>query len=107
MKDKLIVGFDTLPQELELVKAGLVDGLVGQRPYDMGYLSLTVLYMMDKVGVENVLKLFPKVQYEDGSYDYIIDTGVDVITSEMLKNLWNLPKGYILDNKVNLNYSIG
>lgn len=85
MKDKLIVGFDTLPQELELVDAGLVDGLVGQRPYDMGYLSLTVLYMMDKVGVENVLKILPKEQYEDGSYDYIIDTGVDVITSENVK----------------------
>lgn len=34
----LTVGFDTLPPELELVKANAWKGLVGQRPYDMGYL---------------------------------------------------------------------
>lgn len=78
----LTVGFDTLPPELELVKSGAWKGLVGQRPYDMGYLSLTVLYNMSKIGVDKTLQLLPKVINEDGSVDYIIDTGVDIVTSE-------------------------
>ena len=82
VKDLLTVGFDTLPPELELVKAGAVKGLVGQRPYDMGYLSIMVLYNMATFGVENTLKLLPKVKNPDGTWDYIIDTGVDVVTQE-------------------------
>ncbi|PNR89492.1 LacI family transcriptional regulator [Petrotoga sp. 9T1HF07.CasAA.8.2] len=78
----LIVSFDTLPPQLELVKAGVWNGLVGQRPYDMGYLSLAILYNMSKLGVDKTLQLLPKVINEDGSFDYIIDTGVDIVTSE-------------------------
>ena len=59
-------------------------GLVGQRPYDMGYLSVVVLYDMAKVGVANTLKLLPKVVV-NGKTDYIIDSGVDVVTQENVK----------------------
>lgn len=81
-KSLLTVGFDTLPPELELVKKGVWKGLVGQRPYDMGYLSIAVLYDMSKLGVEKTLQLLPKVVNEDGSVDYIVDTGVDIVTRE-------------------------
>jgi ribose transport system substrate-binding protein len=92
MKDLLVVGFDTLLPELELVKAGAVKGLVGQRPYDMGYLSVLVLYNMVKVGVENTLKILPKVVREDGTVDYIIDTGVDVVTEENVDQFYEYAK---------------
>ena len=84
----LTVGFDTLPPELELVKSGAWKGLVGQRPYDMGYLSVTVLYNMSKIGVEKTLQLLPKIEKEDGSVDYVIDTGVDVVTSENVEEFF-------------------
>jgi ribose transport system substrate-binding protein len=92
MKDLLVVGFDTLLPELELVKAGAVKGLVGQRPYDMGYLSVLVLYNMVKVGVENTLKILPKVVKEDGTVDYIIDTGVDIVTEENVDQFYEYAK---------------
>jgi ribose transport system substrate-binding protein len=92
MKDLLVVGFDTLLPELELVKAGAVKGLVGQRPYDMGYLSVLVIYNMAKVGVENTLKILPKVVKEDGTVDYIIDTGVDIVTEENVDQFYEYAK---------------
>ncbi len=48
----------------------------------MGYLSVVVLYNMYKIGVDKTLQLLPQVTLEDGSVDYIIDTGVDVVTKD-------------------------
>ena len=59
-----IVGFDTLPEELQLVKDGSVQVLVGQRPYEMGRRSVDVLDQL-RAG-----KASPKP---------IIDTGTDVV----------------------------
>ena len=59
----LTVGFDTLPPELELIKANAWKG-------------------MYKIGVDKTLQLLPQVTLEDGSVDYIIDTGVDVVTKD-------------------------
>ncbi|AJG40515.1 LacI family transcriptional regulator [Thermotoga sp. RQ7] len=91
-KELLIVAFDTLTPELDLVKAGVIKGLVGQRPYDMGYLSTVVLYYMAKDGVEKTLANLEKIVAEYGKpdykiskesdHDYRIDTGVDIVTSE-------------------------
>jgi ribose transport system substrate-binding protein len=39
-----VVSFDTLQQELQLLKAGYVSALVGQRPYEMGVDSIQALY---------------------------------------------------------------
>lgn len=74
-----IVCFDTTPDILQYVKEGVIDATMGQRPYMMGYLSVVVLYLMNKIGVTNTLMMLPKV---DG--DYIIDTGVDVVTPNNL-----------------------
>ena len=76
-KKLLIVSFDTLKEELELVKQGYVDGLVGQRPYEMGFKSIMILYNMAVFGVEETLGLLPTV-----NGDKIVDTGVDVVTKE-------------------------
>lgn len=68
----LTVGFDTLPPELELIKANAWKGLVGQRPYDMGYLSVVVLYNMYKIGVDKTLQLLPQVTLEDGDRKSVV-----------------------------------
>lgn len=41
--DLTIVVADTLPMQLEQTKDGLGNGLVGQRPYEMGYKSMYIL----------------------------------------------------------------
>lgn len=60
-----VVGFDTLPEELQRVKDGSVQVLVGQRPYEMGRLSVIAL---------NDLRLGKPLKQK------IIDTGTDVVT---------------------------
>lgn len=62
-----VVGFDTLESELELVKNGSVQALIGQRPYEMGYRSVKVLYDLAN-GKKPASKIIP--------------TGVDIVTSE-------------------------
>ena len=61
-----VVSFDSLPEELQLLKKERVDALIGQRPYAMGVKSVDVLndLVQGKTVPAN------------------IDTGVDVITAE-------------------------
>jgi ribose transport system substrate-binding protein len=59
-----VVSFDSLPEELALLKKQYVDALIGQRPYAMGVKSVDVLN--DLVQGKTV--------------PAVIDTGVDVIT---------------------------
>lgn len=61
-----LVSFDTLRPELELLKAGYVTTLVGQRPYQMGVDSVLALY-------NYVTK---KVKPKDPT-----DTGLDIVTA--------------------------
>jgi ribose transport system substrate-binding protein len=61
-----VVSFDSLPEELALLKKGYVDALIGQRPYAMGVKSVDVLNDLAQG------KTVPAV----------VDTGVDVITQE-------------------------
>jgi ribose transport system substrate-binding protein len=61
-----VVSFDSLPEELALLKKGYVDALIGQRPYAMGVKSVDVLN--DLVQGKTV--------------PAVVDTGVDVITQE-------------------------
>ncbi|MBK7496125.1 MAG: substrate-binding domain-containing protein [Candidatus Omnitrophica bacterium] len=48
--DLVLVGFDTVEAELQLVKDGLVEGLVGQDPVNMGYQSIMTLDRLRKAG---------------------------------------------------------
>jgi len=65
----MIVGFDVLQEELELVRDGAVQGLVGQRPVDMGYHAVMALHR---------LRQQPEAPAKD------IDTGTVVVTAENL-----------------------
>lgn len=77
-----IVCFDTTEEHIRLIEDGVIDAAVGQRQYFMGYLSVVILANMVRVGVENTMMLLPK--NEKG--DVIIDTGVDVVTKDNLKD---------------------
>lgn len=60
----VIVSFDTLPEELKLLKNGYCSALIGQRPYAMGEKSMDVLNDLS-----------------EGKKTESINTGVDVVDS--------------------------
>lgn len=66
--DIVVISFDTLKEELLLVKEGLVQALIGQRPNEMGKRCVEILYDI------TVNKKMPDKE--------IYDTGVDVVTKE-------------------------
>ena len=64
-KTFVVVSFDTLTEELKLLKGGYCNVLIGQRPYAMGVKSIDILNeLADKKSVPP-----------------IVDTGVDVVDS--------------------------
>lgn len=62
----VLVAGDSLDMQLELVKGGFANGVVGQRPIEMGSMSMEILLGMTEGKT-----------YQDPSY-----TGVDIITAE-------------------------
>ncbi|HOJ88080.1 MAG TPA: sugar-binding protein [Pseudothermotoga sp.] len=86
-----IVCFDTTTDILQYVKEGVIQATMGQRPYMMGYLSVATLYLMSKMGVQNTLAMLPKVETK-GTIDYVIDTGVDVVTPQNLDEYLKIMK---------------
>ena len=66
-KSLALVVADTLPVQMELLKAGLSLGQVGQRPFDMGYQTMNFLYQIKAEGKNP----------SDPTY-----TGLDVCTPE-------------------------
>ncbi|NLK63081.1 MAG: sugar ABC transporter substrate-binding protein [Fusobacteria bacterium] len=79
--ETIVVSFDTLPNELELLKKGYVDGLIGQKPYDIGYLAAMVLYNINKFGVENTYKMMSLCVKDNNTLytelDIVTDSNVD------------------------------
>lgn len=64
--DLTIVVADTLPMQLEQTKDGLGNGLVGQRPFEMGYLAMKMLKELKEGG-----------ELQDPTY-----TGLDVCSND-------------------------
>jgi ribose transport system substrate-binding protein len=64
-KTFVVVSFDTLPEELQVLKQGSCTALIGQRPYAMGTKSVDVLNDLT----------------EGKTVEPVVDTGVDVVTS--------------------------
>src|SRR5260221_485628 len=60
-----VVTFDTLPEELKILKQNACNGLIGQRPYAMGVKSVDILNDLT----------------EGKTVPAVVDTGVDVVTS--------------------------
>ncbi len=58
-KDFTLVAFDAEPNAIVAMGQGLLDGMVVQNPYEMGYTGATLLHRMvkgDKTGVDELLK---------------------------------------------------
>jgi len=64
-KKFVVVSFDTLPEELKILKQGACTALIGQRPYAMGVKSVDILNDLT----------------EGKTVPAVVDTGVDVVTS--------------------------
>jgi ribose transport system substrate-binding protein len=64
-KKFVVVSFDTLPEELKILKQGACNALIGQRPYAMGVKSVDILNDLT----------------EGKTVPAVVDTGVDVVTS--------------------------
>jgi ribose transport system substrate-binding protein len=76
-----IVSFDVTDEHLYLIDEGLIDATIAQKQYFMGYEGVRIINQINEEGLEAVLDSLPK--NEDG--DYIIDTGVDVVSKENLE----------------------
>ena len=48
--DYVVIGFDTMEQELQLIKDGLMEGVVGQLPEEMGYQAVMMLHRLHQAG---------------------------------------------------------
>ncbi len=81
--DYVVIGFDTIEAEVQLVKDGLIEGLVGQNPIAMGRQSLRTLFRLHEAGedMENIA--------DD------VDTGSVIVTPENAEK-FALEKGYKL-----------
>lgn len=71
-----IVGFDALPDTLRFCAEGVVQAIIEQRPYRMGYLA--VRYLKDALEGKKIPRL--------------VDTGVDIITPQKAKQLLAGPR---------------
>jgi len=63
----IIIAFDTLPEELDYVRQGYVQALIGQKYFGWGYESVRML---------------KSIKEGDKKYQGVIDSGVDVVTKE-------------------------
>jgi ribose transport system substrate-binding protein len=86
-KDRLLVAMDVDPDTLNLIKSGVIDATIAQKPYTMGYIGLRALDQISHDG--------PKTFSSDYSVDtfspfpVFIDTGtavVDKINVDMFGN---------------------
>jgi hypothetical protein len=50
----VVVSFDTLPQQLQVLKEGYLTALIGQRPYQMGVQSIDALHRWGGIGTKRL-----------------------------------------------------
>ena len=74
-----IVCFDAEPNTLKELEAGNIDATVVQKPYDFGYLSTKLLYLINRKGLSAAKK---ELNIPDNG---IFDTGVQTITPANVK----------------------
>jgi ribose transport system substrate-binding protein len=74
-----LVSFDATTDIINGIKECVIQGTIAQREYDMGYKSVELIY---KIAMEGEEKAMADMGVKDG----IIDTGVDVITAQTLKD---------------------
>jgi ribose transport system substrate-binding protein len=74
-----VVSFDATTDIINGIKECVIQGTIAQREFDMGYKSVELIY---KIAMEGEDKAMADMGVKDG----VIDTGVDVITAQTLKD---------------------
>lgn len=81
LRDKYkVIAFDAEPVTLQQLEKGNVDATVVQKPYDFGYLSTKLLYLINRKGWPAAKE---EMKIPD---DGLVDTGVEVITPATVKD---------------------
>lgn len=79
-----IVSFDVTDEHLYLIEEEVIDATIAQKQYLMGYEGLKLLHSMNEKGIQETLDSLPdSLRNEEG--DYIIDTGVKVVSKGNLE----------------------
>ncbi|MCS7263223.1 MAG: sugar-binding protein [Armatimonadetes bacterium] len=78
-----IVCFDTTAEHMQLIKQGLINATIGQRPFMMGYKGTEILYRMVTEGVEKVLRDLKMDKL--ATQKRHLDTGIDIVTKENME----------------------
>lgn len=80
LRDKVkIVGFDADPPAIDGMKAGMVDAMVVQNPYQMGFQGVRILKALVEKDEATVKEMFPKHGEVGGD---IFDTGLKVVVPD-------------------------
>lgn len=74
-EDIRVVCFDTTPEHMNMIKSGMIDATVGQRPYLMGKKGVELISKIIREGEEKALE-------EMGATNGVIDTGVDIVRQD-------------------------
>jgi ribose transport system substrate-binding protein len=65
-----VIGFDSSDEEIGYVKSGVIDGIVVQNPYNMGYLGVRYINkVLDGVSVDERIETGASFVCKDNLYD--------------------------------------
>jgi ribose transport system substrate-binding protein len=74
-----VVAFDAEPLAIQKMEAGLIDAMVVQNPYQMGYQGVRLLKALLEKDQATISKMFPNLGKPDGN---IYDTGIKVVVPD-------------------------
>jgi ribose transport system substrate-binding protein len=77
-----VIAFDSLSATQQYLQMGVIQMIIGQRPYWEGYITADVLYTMAQLGVDATKTLLQP--WLTGPGLDVIDTGIDVVTKDTL-----------------------
>lgn len=78
-KDFTVVTFDAEPVAISELQAGMIDAMVVQNPYQMGYQSARLIQALVAHDEATVKEMFPRLQEPEGN---IYDTGLKVVVPQ-------------------------
>lgn len=79
-KDELtVVTFDAEPIAIQEMDAGMIDAMVVQNPYEMGYQGIRLMKALVEEDEETIDEMFPKLDEPDGD---VYDTGLKVVVPD-------------------------
>lgn len=74
-----VVAFDAEPGAVRQMAAGMIDALLVQNPYEMGYRGVRVMQALVKDDKQTIAEVYPRLEEPDGD---LSDTGLKVIAPD-------------------------